>query len=144
MENEIKEEELNDLEIAELANKEIRSRDEEIVKLKKDLAKLKLLSKGEEEDNEEVVLSRDEIINNLNNEGICSYDYWVNVLQLCDIAASENKPHPLGSEGENVYNFIKDVLEECDGDKTRFHSIYQARLAPDDKSVAMAYNKRKK
>lgn len=54
------EEELSEIEIAELANKEIRSKDDEIRKLKKDLAKAKLYSTAEDE--EEEPMSREDCI----------------------------------------------------------------------------------
>lgn len=133
-------EELTDVEIAELANKELRKRDEEISKLKKDLAKAKLYSEAEEE--EESVLTREECIKRISDSHTTNYDYAEAVVCLVDDELSNGNPNPLGKDGEAVYNFFKDVIEECDGDKSRFPSIYQARLGSDDPSVAMAYKKR--
>lgn len=134
-------EELEDVEIAELANKEIRSKDAEIAKLKKDLAKAKLYSTAEEE--EEEPLTREECIKRLGDSRISNYDYAEAVVGLVDSELSEGRPNPLGKNGEEVYTFFKDVLEECGDDKSRFTSIYQARLGADDPSTAMAYKKRK-
>ena len=134
-------EELEDVEIADLANKEIRSRDAEIAKLKKDLAKAKLYSTAEEE--EEEPLTREECIKRLGDSRISNYDYAEAVVGLVDCELSEGRPNPLGKNGEEVYTFFKDVLEECGDDKSRFTSIYQARLGADDPSTAMAYKKRK-
>lgn len=141
-EQEVKnEEELEDVEIADLANKEIRSRDAEIAKLKKDLAKAKLYSKAEEE--EEEPLTREECVKRLSDSRTTNYDYAEAVVGIVDLELSEGRPNPLGKNGEEVYNFFKDVLEECGDDKSRFTSIYQARLGADDPSTAMAYKKRK-
>lgn len=134
------EEELSELEIAELANKELRKKEEEIAKLKKDLARAKLLSKAEEE--EEEPLSREECLKRLSDTRTTNYDYAEAVIGLVDAELAEGKPNPLGKNGKEVYDFFKDVIEECDGDKARFTSIYQARLGADDPSIAMAYKKR--
>lgn len=134
------EEELSELEIAELANKELRKKEEEIAKLKKDLARAKLLSQAEEE--EEEPLSREECLKRLSDARTTNYDYAEAVIGLVDAELAEGKPNPLGKNGKEVYDFFKDVIEECDGDKTRFTSIYQARLGADDPSIAMAYKKR--
>lgn len=136
------EEELSELEIAELANKELRKKEEEIAKLKKDLAKAKLLSQAEEE--EEEPLSREECLKRLSDTRTTNYDYAEAVIGLVDAELAEGKPNPLGKNGKEVYDFFKDVIEECDGDKTRFTSIYQARLGADDPSISMAYKKRNK
>ena len=135
------EEELEDVEIAELANKEIRGKDAEIAKLKRDLAKAKLYSTAEEE--EEEPLTREECIRRLGDSRTTNYDYAEAVVGIVDLELSEGRPNPLGKNGEEVYNFFKDVLEECGDDKSRFTSIYQARLGADDPSTAMAYKKRK-
>lgn len=136
------EEELSDEEIAELASKELQKKDKEIAKLKKDLAKAKLLSTAEDE--EEEPLSREECIKRISDTRTTNYDYAEAVIGLVDDELSKGNPNPLGKNGKEVYDFFKDVIEECDGDKSRFTSIYQSRLGADDKSVAMAYNKRKK
>ena len=134
-------EEVSDEELAVLANKEIRKRDEEIQKLRKQLNREKLLSKAEEE--EEEPLSREECIKRLSDSRTTNYDYAEAVIGLVDDELAKGNPNPLGRNGKEVYDFFKDVIEECDGDKSRFTSIYQARLGADDPSVAMAYNKRK-
>lgn len=133
-------EELSDVEIAELANKELRKREEEIAKLKKDLAKAKLYSEASEDEDEP--LAREECIKRISDSRTTNYDYAEAVIGLVDHELAEGNPNPLGKDGEAVYNFFKDVIEECDGDKSRFTSIYQARLGADDPSIAMAYKKR--
>lgn len=134
-------EEMEEVEIAELANKEIRSKDAEIAKLKRDLAKAKLYSKAEEE--EEEPLTREECVKRLGDSRISNYDYAEAVVGLVDIELAEGRPNPLGKNGDEVYAFFKDVLEECGDDKSRFTSIYQSRLGADDPTTAMAYKKRK-
>ena len=133
-------EELSDIEIAELANKKLKEKDAEIAQLKKDLAKEKLLSTAPEDDDE--LMSKEECIKVITDSRTSNYDYAVAVLDLVDNELSDGKPNPLGKNGEDVYNFLKDTIEECDGDKSRFTSIYQARLGADDPSVAMAFRKR--
>lgn len=133
-------EELSDIEIAELANKKLKEKNAEIAQLKKDLAKEKLLSTAPEEDDE--LMSKEDCIKVITDGRTSNYDYAVAVLDLVDNELSDGKPNPLGKNGEDVYNFLKDTVEECDGDKSRFTSIYQARLGADDPSVAMAFRKR--
>ena len=134
-------EEMEEVEVAELANKEIRKKDAEIAKLKRDLAKAKLYSTAEEEADEP--LTREECIKRLGDSHISNYDYAEAVVGLVELELSEGRPNPLGKNGEEVYTFFKDVIEECGDDKSRFPSIYQARLGADDPSTAMAYKKRK-
>lgn len=136
------EEGLTDIEIAELANKKLREKEEEINRLKKELAKEKLLSTAPDE--EEETLSKEECLKRINDDHVSNYDYAEAVCGLVDIAREEGQPNPLGRDGDKVYDFFKDVLEECDGDKNRFPSVYQARIGNDDPSVAMAYNRRNK
>lgn len=134
------EEELSELEIAELANKELKERDAEIAKLKKQLAQAKLYSTvdGEEEES----MSREECIKVLADDRTTNYDYAQAVVDLVDIELAAGHSNPLGEDGQDVYDFFKGCIEECGDDKSRFTSIYQSRLGADDKSVAMAFNKR--
>jgi len=134
-------ENLTDIEIAELANQELRKKDVELAKLRKDLAQAKLFSVVGDEEPE--ILTREECIKQLGNNRITNYDYAETVCNLVDIEKSEGKPNPLGKNGEEVYKFFKDVIEECGDDKSRFPSIYQARLGNDDTQTAMAYKNRK-
>ena len=132
---------LTDIEIAELANQELRKKDAELAKLKKELAQAKLYSVAEDEEPE--VLTRDECIKRLGNNRITNYDYAETVCNLVDIEKADGKPNPLGKNGEEVYKFFKDVVEECGDDKSRFPSVYQARLGNDDTQTAMAYKNRR-
>lgn len=136
-------ENLTEIEIAELANKELRKKEEEIAKLKKELAKAKLYSEAEEGEEEET-LSREECIKRISDNRTTNYDYAEAVVGLVDYELAKGNVNPLGKDGKAIYDFFKDVIEECDGDKSRFTSIYQARLGADDPSVAMAYKKRNK
>lgn len=141
VENQKKETEMTDEEIAELANKEINARDVEIAKLQKQLNIAKLYSKAPEED-AEVSMSKKECLDVISNPYSINYDYAVAVCRLVDIELAEGNPNPLGQDGEEVYNFFKDVIEECDGDKDRFTALYQLKLAPDDAQTAAAYKRR--
>lgn len=141
LEQQQQQQEQTDIEIAELANKEIRARDAEISKLKKELAQQKLYSIANEE--EDTPKTAEDCLAVISDSNSCSYDIMGNFCDLRDIQVAEGKPDPFGSEGAQVTKFLRDVIEECDGDKSRFHSIYQARLGADDPSIAMAYNKRK-
>lgn len=141
-ENGVETEEMEDIEIAELANTALRKKDEEIRKLKKDLAKAKLYSEAPDE-NEEKSLDRDECIRRISDSKTNNYDYAEAVVGLVESEKKLGNPNPLGKDGDAVCEFFKGVIEECDGDKSRFTDIYQSRLAPDDKSISMAYSKRK-
>lgn len=132
---------LGDIEIAELANTELRKKDVELAKLRKELAQAKLYSVVEDEKPE--VLSREECIKRLGNSHITNYDYAEAVCALVDVEKAEGKPNPLGKNGDNVYSFFKDTIEECGDDKSRFPSVYQSRLGNDDAQTAMAYKNRK-
>lgn len=134
-------ENLSDIEIAELANKELKKKADEVATLKKELAKAKLYATAEEEVVERP--SKEDCIKRLSENHITNYDYAETVCHLVDIEKEEGRVNPLGKNGEQVYEFFKDVLEECDGDKSRFPSIYQARLGADDAKTAMAYKNRR-
>lgn len=133
--------ELSEIEIAELANKELKKKEKEIADLKKQLAQEKLYSQAE--DNEREIPTKEECLKIIESNKTNNYDYAQAVIDLVDIELGEGRQNPLGKNGDAVYNFFKDVIEECDGDKTRFPSIYQARLGEDDPQVKLAYNKRK-
>lgn len=131
---------MDDLEIAKLANEELKKKEKEILDLKKQLAKEKLLSQADEEERE--LPSREDCLKVINSNQATNYDYAQAVLDLVDNARNENQPNPLGKNGDAVYDFFKECIEECDGDKNRFTAIYQSKLGEDDLSVQMAYNKR--
>jgi len=131
---------LSELDIAELANKELRKKEEENARLRKELAQAKLYSLAEDDEVEDI--SKEDALKTIGDGRSTNYDYAQAVVSLVDIERAEGNPNPLGKNGEQVYNFFKDVIEECAGDKSRFTSIYQARLGPDDPQVAMAYRNR--
>lgn len=132
---------LTDLEIAELANKELRKKDEELIRVRKELARAKLYSVAEDEESE--ILSREECVKRLGSNRTTNYDYAEAVVNLVELEKSEGKPNPLGKNGEEVYTFFKDVIEECGDDKSQFTSVYQSRLGKDDPQISAAYNSRK-
>ena len=131
-------EDMTDIEVGELAAKELQKRDSEIASLKKQLAIAKLYSKPEEGE-EDATMSKEDCLKVIGDSNTCNYDYANAVCELCDREAEAGKPNPLGENGKQVYDFFKNVIEECDGDKDLFTSIYNSRLAPDDPSVALAY-----
>lgn len=135
-------EDMTDIEVGELAAKELQKRDSEIASLKKQLAIAKLYSKPEEGE-EDAIMSKEDCLKVIGDSNTCNYDYANAVCELCDREAEAGKPNPLGENGKQVYDFFKNVIEECDGDKDLFTSIYNSRLAPDDPSVALAYKKSK-
>lgn len=123
-------EELNDIEIAELANKELRRKEEEINKLKKELAQVKLYSTSKEE--EERIVTEEDCFKTITDINSCNYDYAQAVVDLVDIKSKSGLENPLGKNGSEVYDFFKEIIEECDGDKNRFTSIYQSKIGNDD------------
>lgn len=135
-------EDMTDIEVGELAAKELQKRDSEIASLKKQLAIAKLYSKPEEGE-EDATMSKEDCLKVIGDSNTCNYDYANAVCELCDREAEAGKPNPLGENGKQVYDFFKNVIEECDGDKDLFTSIYNSRLAPDDPSVVLAYKKSK-
>ena len=130
-------EELSEIEIAELANQELKKKNAEIAKLKRELAQKKLYSTATDE--EETLMSREECINVISDPNAINYDYAESVCRLVDIELDEGHANPLGEDGQDVYDFFKEVLEECGDDKSRFTAIYQARIGADDKTAVMAY-----
>ena len=141
-ENEEQSLEMDDIELAELANKELRKKEEEIAKLKKDLAKAKLYSEAEEE--EEEALSREECISRLSDGRTTNYDYAEAVVNLVDLELAAGHENPLGKSGKEVYDFFKECIEECGDDKSRFTAVYQSKLGADDPKIALAYKNRTK
>lgn len=135
------EEELTDIEIAELANQKIKEKDKEIEKLKKDLAKQKLLTVVDEE--EEEPMSREECLKRLSASNTTNYEYAEAVVGLVDLELADGKPNPLGRNGQQVYDFFKECLEDCNGEPSRFTSVYQSKIGNDEPSIAMAYRNRK-
>ena len=135
-------EEMDDIELAELANKELRKKEEEIAKLKKDLAKAKLYSEAEEE--EEETLSREECVSRLSDMRTTNYDCIEAVVNLVDLELAEGHENPLGKNGQEIYDFLKDCIDECGDDKSRFTAVYQSKLGADDPKIALAYKNRTK
>ena len=134
--------EMDDIELAELANKELRKKEEEIAKLKKDLAKAKLYSEAEEE--EEETLSREECVSRLSDVRTTNYDYAEAVVNLVDLELSAGHENPLGKNGQEIYDFLKNCIDECGDDKSRFTAVYQSKLGADDPTIALAYKNRTK
>lgn len=132
---------LSEIEIAELANKELKKKEQEIADLKKQLAKEKLYSKAEDEERE--IPTREDCLKVIGSNKTNNYDYAQAVVDLVDIEKNEGRANPLGKNGDAVYDFFKEVIEECDGDKNLFPSIYQTKLGEDDPQIKLAYNKRK-
>ena len=134
----------DELEVAELAGKIIREKDENIAKLKKELARQKLLSPGNSEEEEPARMSKEECIKTIEDPNVSNYDYAQAVITLSEIEKENGQPNPLGENGDAVVDFFKDVIDACDGDKGTFAAIYQAKLPDDDPKTKMAYNKRKR
>lgn len=130
-----KEVDMSDEEIAEIAKRELDKKDEEIKKVKKELAKLKLLSNPPEEKEEK--MSKEECIKVIGSDSTCNYDYAVAVVNLHNRYAEDGEPSPLGANGDDVAKFFADVIERCDGDKTKFVSVYQSMIAPDPKEIQL-------
>lgn len=136
-------EQLDDIELAELANKKLKEKDKEIEKLKKDLAKEKLLSNAPEEQQEEKVTLDDcnKIVGDPNST---NYDICKSYCDSVDLLREQGINSPYGEEGDVAYKFLKEVIDECDGDKQLFTHLYQAKLPADDKKISMAFQTRKK
>lgn len=120
----------SEIEIAELARAELDKKDREIKNLKRELAKQKLYS--EQEDEQQPERTKDDCINAIFNPNICNYDYAVAVLDLVDIEVKAGRKNPLGKNGQQVYDFLDDCVASCEGDKSKFTAIYQAKIGKDD------------
>lgn len=144
MADEVKDEqdvEISDDELAILANKEIKKRDEEIRKLKLELNKAKLLSTAEDEKEEE--LSVKDCRTAMYDNHVNMYDYAKACVGIIEDAQSRGIQDAFGEDTENLRQFFSDVINACYGDKSKFIPFYQASLGPDDKQVSAAYGKRK-
>lgn len=137
----VEEEELDDIEIAEVANEEIRKRDKEIADLKKKFA-LEKMRKGNEEEEEEKVMTKKECLDIISNPNSLNYDYAQATVNLHDMEVANGNVSPLGKKGKEVRDFLSNCIEECNGDKSKFTHIYQSNLKPDDPKVTAAYNSR--
>ena len=130
----------DDVEIAELARQELDKRDKEIKKLKKELAQSKLLREPQEEQMQ--VRTKEECLDVILNSSACNYDYAVAVCDLVDIERGAGRPNPLGKDGDKVYDFFDECIASCNGDKTKFPSVYQSKIGNDD-AVMFARNKKR-
>ena len=77
-------------------------KDREIKNLKRELAKQKLYS--EQEDEQQPERTKDDCINAIFNPNICNYDYAVAVLDLVDIEVKAGRKNPLGKNKEGIKN----------------------------------------
>lgn len=131
---------LTDVEIAELANKELKQKEQEIAKLRKELAVSKLYSTTDE-DSTSIRMSEEECLKVINNPNSCNYDYANAVIDLYDIQAKEGDEDIWGEGTKIVVDYLRQTVEGCNGNKEAFDSVYQSKLLPDDKEVAMAYQR---
>lgn len=122
-------EQMSDIDVAEEASKMLKEKDKEIAKLKKDLAIQKLYTQVEPE--EETQLTRDECIKRLSAQDTTNYDYAEAVVRLSEIEVAQGHPHPLGEDGEAITELFRGILEDCNGDKSLFPSIYKSRVGAD-------------
>lgn len=133
-ENEVKEQtenQMSDLEIAEMASKEIANRDKKIKELERQIAKDKLLYQPKEEE-VEIVRSREDCLKSIFDPKTCNYDYAVAVCDFVDIEIKAGRPNPLGKDGDAVYEFLDNCIADCNGDKAKFVSIYQSKIGKDE------------
>lgn len=134
---------LSEVEIAELANKELKRKDEEISKLKKELAVSKLYSTAED-DGAPVRMSEEECLKIINNPNSNNYDYANAVIDLYEAQAKDGEEDIWGEGTKTVVDFLRQTVEACNGNKEAFDSVYQSKLLPDDKEVTMIYQQWKK
>lgn len=140
-ENEVKIDNIEDIDIADEASKLLAEKNKRISQLEKELAISKLHSSVEEEVVE--LRTADDCIKDIFNPNINQYDYAVAVCDLYDVEEREGLQHSLGEYADEVVELFKSVIEDCDGDKSNFVSLYQARIGKDDKASTLAYNKSK-
>lgn len=138
-EEQVLQQEISDQDIAEIARNEMAKRDEEIKKLRKELA---IKSMYTQVDNQETDLpTREECVEALSKGDTSNYDYWVYALRLRDIELAAERPDPFGEVGEELSTFVKGLIDECADDKSSFSAVYQARLGKDRPEDLAAYKK---
>ena len=138
--NQSQEQEMSDIEIAELANKELKTRNAEIAKLQRELAKAKLYQNTDGE-TEEQFMSKEECLKVIGDKKTSDYDYINATVELCKRCEENGEPNPLGKDGDKVAEFFKDCLEECGGDKSKFIPVYQSKIGADDVKFTMRNNR---
>lgn len=125
--------------IAEEAAKIIAEKDKKIRQLETEAARNRLYRTVDNE--EEPVPTREDYLKTLGASDTTNYDYAVATIGLRELELAEGRPDPLGEDGEDVAAFLKNVIEDCNGDKTAFPALYVARLGQDLPADAAAYKK---
>lgn len=135
---------LEDIDIAEQANKIIKDKDKEIYGLKKQIAQMKLLQDAPETVELPKERSAEEAMKDIYNEHSSNYDIMKGVLDVIKANEREGKGNSdIGTpeEVEKFVNFLEEVFEACDGDKSSFNAYYQAMLSEDEPKDRQAYLK---
>lgn len=123
--------------VAEEANAYIKKQKAEIKELKTELARQKLFSDVEEK--QEETWTKEDCFEKMTSKNATNYDVVEAVCKLVDIELENGKSHPLGKDGDEVYEFFKSVLNGCGEDKAKFTSVYQAKIGNDDRQAVMAF-----
>lgn len=129
---------MDDVEIAELAAKELSKKDDEIMQLKRELAKAKLYSVPKEEPTE-VLMTKEEALEKMQDPHISNLDYCKAVCRVVDIEREAGNPNPLTPDGDKVYDYFKKCIDESGGDSKKFLHIYQAGLQDDPLEIKRAW-----
>lgn len=130
---------INEFDLAKEANKALNEKDKRILELQKQLAKERLYSKAPVEEKKEVSMSDADCLKIINTPNISNYDYASAVLNLHNNALREGKKSPLGEKGVEVAKLFSDVIEKCDGDKSKFMLNYQLMIGDDELEAEVAY-----
>ncbi len=128
----------DDITIAEEANAEIQKWKKKAEDAEKELAREKLYKRVDTPEQPE--FDENKAWENFFNPNSCSYDIFKNALDIYD----NNKAKGVEDSDEytpEVMEFVRDVLSSCEGDKTKFHSVYQAKLGKDTREAELAYTK---
>ena len=135
------EEQLTDIDIAEQANKLLKGKDKEIADLKKQLAQMKLLQQTDDSEEEER-MTEEECMAVILNPNASDYDIVDACAKLAGIS-EERGDKIFGPHQEEIKEFFEDVIESCNGDKSRFNSVYQSLIGADPKEIAAGFPKRR-
>ena len=135
------------IDVAKEANQLILEKDKEIKNLKTQLARANLLRQVPED--EEVEEPYD--LNKKFTPATTDYEIALHAVKLhehekanpstlpIDSQTGKHK-YTLGSRADDVATFLKDCIDQSEGDPHRFHTIYKSNIGPDSHEALNLYN----
>lgn len=135
------------IEIAKEANQIILGKDKEIKNLKTQLARANLLKQVPEEEVKEEPYD----LNKEFTPASTDYEIALHAVKLHEYEKENPNTLPvdsqtgkykytLGSRADDVATFLKDCIDQSEGDPHRFHTIYKSNIGPDSHEALNLYN----